>query len=222
MDAAIIFDMDGLLIDSEILWEKVERALLASHGREYDSEIARKHIGMRMDECTALMLREYHIDSDRAEFEAQLVDNVLAEFKRSLTLMAGAEQVMALANSLGVPVAIASSSPMRVVQYVVDHFGWRARLQAICSGEEVARGKPAPDVYLLAAERIGVAPAHCVALEDSLNGARAARAAGMHCIAVPNHAYKPSDFENIAHHIVSSLEDVTQEDLLRRKSERAA
>lgn len=222
MVPALILDMDGLLIDSEILWEKVERELLASHGCEFDPAIARQHIGMRIDEAAALMLREYGIAGEPLAFGEQLVDALLLEFERELALMEGVEHLWALRASLECPVAIASSSPLRVVRHVVSHFGWAGRVDVLCAGDEVARGKPAPDVFLLAARRLGVEPASCVVLEDSLNGARAARAAGMYCIAVPNPSYTPADFEGIAHRVLPSLLHLTPQELLRMDKKRYA
>jgi mannitol-1-/sugar-/sorbitol-6-/2-deoxyglucose-6-phosphatase len=212
----IIFDMDGLLIDSEIVWEKVEADLLATHGTTFDREIARKHMGMRIDEAAAVMVREYGLSCDPIHFSTQLVDALLAEFDVNLDLMPGAAEVMAQAAALGVPVAIASSSPMRVVQYVVTRFDWHNTVAFLCAGDEVARGKPSPEVFLLAAERMGVAPENCLVLEDSVNGARAARAAGMRCIAVPNHAYDASHFEGIADWVIPTLEGLDLQAMLYR------
>lgn len=202
----IIFDMDGLLIDSEIVWQKVEADLLATHGSTFDMEIARKHMGMRIDEAAAVMVQEYGLSCDPIHFSSQLVDALLFEFDINLDLMPGAAEIMEQAATLGVPVAIASSSPMRVVEHVVNRFAWRPIVAFLCAGDEVARGKPSPEVFILAAERMGVAPVHCLVLEDSVNGARAAKAAGMRCIAVPNHAYDASHFEGVADWVVPTLE----------------
>lgn len=207
MHPAILFDMDGLLIDSERTWQKVEHELLAEHGRTFRPEIARLHMGMRIDEASAVMLREYGIEGgDPLEWAGWLVDALLAEFERELVPMPGALALMDEAAAWPGPVAIASSSPLRVVRHVVAHFGWQGTVDALCAGDEVERGKPAPDIFLLAAARLGVEPAHCLVLEDSVNGARAARAAGMRCIAVPNEAYSAADFAGIADTVLPTLE----------------
>lgn len=213
-DCAVIFDMDGLLVDTEVVWEKVEVALLATHGATYIHEIARLHMGMRLEEAVAVMVREYGLTMDPGIFGTELVDALLAELAHEVRPMPGAEALMAQAAAWGGPVAIASGSPMRVVQHVVAHFGWGELLTTICSGDEVARGKPAPDIFLLAAQRLGVEPTRCLVLEDSLNGARAAHAAGMRCIAVPNPAYEPSAFVGIADPILPTLEGLRLTDWL--------
>ena len=221
MDFGLIFDMDGLLIDSEVVWQKVECDLLATHGCLFSVDIARLHMGMRIDEAAAVMVREYGLDADPLHFGNSLVDALLAEFESGIELMPGAAALMAEAAAWGGPVAIASSSPMRVVRHVVERFGWQQTLSVVCAGDEVARGKPAPDIFLLAAARLGLAPAACVVLEDSRNGARAARAAGMSCIAVPNAAYDPADFAAIADHIVPSLEALSLSGIRQLVGDRA-
>jgi HAD superfamily hydrolase (TIGR01509 family) len=214
----IIFDMDGLLIDSEIVWQKVETDLLATHGSTFSMDVARKHMGMRVDEAAGVMVREYGLTCDPSDFSNQLVDALLTEFDISLELMPGAASIIEQAAALGVPVAIASSSPMRVVKYVVERFTWHNSVTVLCAGDEVTRGKPAPDVFLLAAERMGVRPESCLVLEDSVNGARAAKAAGMRCIAVPNEVYDASHFAGIADWVVPSLEGLDLRTMLNGES----
>lgn len=201
--------MDGLLVDSEILWRRAETTLLAQHGQSYDEEVANRHMGMRIDEACEIMIQAYGLPLEPVAFSEQIVEELLAEFERGLARMPGAEAMMAQAAAFDGPVAIASSSPMRVVRFVVELFGWGPRVDVLCAGSEVARGKPAPDVFLLAAERMGLRPAQCLVFEDSVNGARAARAAGMRCVAVPDPAFHaPEAFEGIADLVLPSLEGV--------------
>jgi HAD superfamily hydrolase (TIGR01509 family) len=190
MIRAVVFDLDGVLIDSEPIWERVTRELLARHGRTFDRVIADQHMGMRLVDVVAAVLEAHDLEIDPVEFARDLLDNLLAEFERTLTRMPGAEDALTLARSLGLAVALATGSPRRVVDAVIVRYGWS--FDTICTGDDVAQGKPAPEIYQLAATRLGVQPAACVAIEDSKNGVRAAKAAGMACIAVPD-PWDPAD-----------------------------
>jgi HAD superfamily hydrolase (TIGR01509 family) len=182
MSRAVVFDLDGVLIDSEPVWRRVIDAHLARHGRGYDEAVAARHFGLRLRDVVAVLLDGHGIDADPAAFGDALIDDLLAEFDRGLAPMPGAPEALALAARHG-PVGLASSSPRRVIDFAVARFDWE--FAAVCSGDDVAHGKPAPDIYLLAARRLGVDPSSCVAIEDSPHGVAAARAAGMACVAVP-------------------------------------
>ncbi|MHC4551087.1 MAG: HAD family hydrolase [Planctomycetota bacterium] len=210
MRRAVVFDLDGVLIDSEPIWDRVTRDLLAQHGRAFERTLADQHMGMRLPDVVAVLLESHDLDLDGEAFGRALIDALLAEFDRSLAPMPGAHDALALAASLGLKTGIATSSPRRAVEVAASRFGWRP--DAICSGDDVAHGKPAPDVYLLAAERLGVRADACVAIEDSLNGVRSAREAGMYCIGVP----RPRARDAIAREAdltLPSLEALTREHL---------
>jgi HAD superfamily hydrolase (TIGR01509 family) len=203
---ALIFDFDGLLVDSETVWEQVERALLARHGAEYDPLILNKYIGTGLVAWSAAIVNEYQLSVAPDQFGAELMEMIVPELERSAEPMPGAIATVAAAHEWGGPVAIASSSSRPIVETVVQKLAWDRMIPVRCTGDEVAHTKPAPDLFLLAAARLGVAPKDCLVLEDSVNGARAAHAAGMTCIAVPNPAYRPAQFEGFAAHIAPSLE----------------
>lgn len=205
---ALIFDFDGLLVDSEVVWEHVERALLRRHGAEYDPAILNKYIGTGLVAWSAAIVNEYQLAVAPDQFGAELMEMIVPELARSADPMPGAMATVAAAHEWGGPVAIASSSSRPIVETVVQKLGWDAMIPIRCTGDEVVHTKPAPDIFLLAAERLGVAPGDCLVLEDSVNGARAAHIAGMTCIAVPNPAYRPSQFEGLAAHLVPSLESL--------------
>ena len=201
-----LFDLDGLLIDSEPLWKRAEEVVLARLGRQFSHRIAVQHMGMRMQECAEGMVAAYDLrDCTPEQFASDLVDAFLAEMDRGVEAMPGADRAIRTAASHGV-LAIASSSPMRIIDRALEHFGWSRRFIVRCSGDEVANGKPAPDIFLETARRLGIEPARCTVLEDSLNGARAARAAGMHCVAVPGADFDTGQFEECADAILTSLE----------------
>ena len=190
MIKAVVFDLDGVLIDSEPTWDRVTRELLARHGRTFDRVIADQHMGMRLVDVVAAVLTAHKLEVDPEVFARELLDDLIAEFERSLVLMPGAEDALKLGPSLGLAVGLATGSPRRAVDAVLARYGWR--FDTICTGDDVTHGKPAPEIYQLAAARLGVPPAACVAIEDSQNGVRAAKAAGMACIAVPE-PWDPAD-----------------------------
>ncbi len=202
MSRPVLFDLDGLLIDSEPHWFAAEEEVLAAHGSAWSEAVATAHMGMRVLEAVPVMLRAYGISADVPTFARAIVDALLRRFETGLHAMPGAERALALA---GPGAALASSSPFPVIRRALSLFGWS--FPVVCSGDEVLRGKPAPDIFLLAAERLGVAPEACIVLEDSPNGLRAAKAAGMACIVVPNPASDPSDFGG-ADLVLASLLDL--------------
>jgi len=184
----VVFDLDGILVDSEPLWSEAIVDALRDCGAAYRAELGPRHRGMKMKELVPFLLKEHGCVADPGIFARRLLDALVVRFDR-LAPLPGAERALALARSQG-RVALASGSPLAVIRGVLDRFGWR--FDAVCSADEVARGKPAPDVFLLAARRLGVAPGDCVAIEDSANGIAAAKAAGMRVIAVGD-AVGPAD-----------------------------
>lgn len=184
----VVFDLDGILVDSEPLWSEAIVETLRDSGAAYRPELEARHRGMKFKELVAFLLAEHRCAADPAKFASRLLDALLRRFDR-LEPLPGAERALALAQAEG-KVALASGSPLPVIRRVLDRFGWR--FDAVCSADEVDRGKPLPDVFLLAARRLGVAPQECVAIEDSANGLRAAKAAGMRVIAVGS-AEGPAD-----------------------------
>jgi HAD superfamily hydrolase (TIGR01509 family) len=183
-----VFDLDGILVDSEPLWSEAIVEVLKDFGAAYRPELEPRHRGMKMKDLVPFLLAEHRCAAEPAEFARKLLDALFRRFDR-LVPLPGAERALELARKKG-KVALASGSPPEMIRRVLDRFGWR--FDAVCSADEVARGKPAPDVFLLAARRLGVAPHECVAIEDSSNGIRAAKAAGMRVIAVGN-ALGPAD-----------------------------
>ncbi len=190
MRRVVVFDLDGLLIDSEPHWFAAEEEVIAAHGGVWSESVAASHMGMRVLEAVPVMLSAYGIKADVPTFARAIVDALLRRFGGGLAEMAGAGRAIRLA---GPRVALASSSPFHAIRKALSIMGWT--FPVVCSGDEVARGKPAPDIFLLAADRLGVAPGACVVLEDSPNGLRAAKAAGMACIVVPNSACDRRDFD---------------------------
>jgi HAD superfamily hydrolase (TIGR01509 family) len=187
--AAIVFDLDGVLVDSEQLWDEVRRAVVAERGGRWTDEATTAMQGMSTPEWAA-----YLTTLGAAGTPEQLATAVIAamadRYRRHVPLLPGAvEAVTALSGRW--PLGVASSSPPDLIGVVLTAAGVAGRFRVALSSEQVARGKPAPDVYLAAAAKLAAEPATCVAVEDSANGLRAAAAAGMTVVAVPNPHYPP-------------------------------
>jgi len=189
---AVVFDCDGVLIDSEPVWERVRRKFVADHGGRWAKDAQDRMMGMSTAEWSAYMSEDFGLSLSPRQVADQVIEAMAAEYQTHLPLLPGAvDAVRAL--SAHWPLAVASSAPRSLIEAVLDAAALRDAFRAAVSSEEVARGKPAPDVYLEAANRLGITPATCVAVEDSSNGLRAASAAGMTVIAVPRPEYPPAD-----------------------------
>ena len=195
MIAAVVFDMDGVIIDSEQVWDEVREELVADWGGRYSAAAQRAMMGMSSPEWSRYMHDELGLPQEPDEINAEVVRRMLERYHGELPLLDGAvDAVRALAASY--PLAVASSSNRPLIDAVLETAGIAECFVATVSSEEVPRGKPSPDVYLEAARRLGVAPRECAAVEDSGNGIRAAKTAGMMVIAYPN-AHYPPDAETL-------------------------
>jgi len=192
---AVIFDLDGLLADPEGLrLAAVARVLHDLRGVVLPRDAAAALVGLRTDEIWTQLRARYALTASVTELEtahAAAYDPVL---RSQVAAMPGACETVAALRARGIPVAVASASPRRQVLAVLERLGLRAMIGVVAAGDEVARGKPAPDVYLLACVRLGAEPARCVAVEDSGPGVAAAVAAGLRVVAVP----APATAEQVA------------------------
>ena len=192
MIAAVIFDLDGVLIDSEHLWDEARRELVRERGGTWRPDATRAMMGMSSLEWSRYMHDELHVDMAPPEISTAVVERLERLYRERLPLYPGAaETVAAVAerHRLG----LASSANRQIIDLVLELARLRPFFEATVSSEEVQRGKPAPDVYLEAARRLRVAPELCAAVEDSGNGIRSAAAAGMTVIAIPNRDFPPDD-----------------------------
>ena len=190
--AAVVFDLDGVLVDSEEAWDEARRTLVAQRGGTWREGATRAMLGMSAPEWSRYVVEELGVPMDPADVDTAVVDELLAAYGRRLPVLPGARAAverLADAYRLG----LASSSNRRVIDLVLHELGVTERFAATVSSEEVGRGKPAPDVYLEAARRLGVDADGCVAIEDSENGIRSAHAAGMRVIALPNPVFAPGE-----------------------------
>jgi HAD superfamily hydrolase (TIGR01509 family) len=189
---AVVFDLDGVLLDSEQVWDEVREQLVKGRGGRWHERAQTEMMGMSSREWSRYMHNELGVPDPPEEISADVVRRLEEVYRKRLPLIDGAiEAVERLAGRW--PLGLASSSNREVIDLVLDLSGLARFFRVTVSSEEVPRGKPAPDVYLEAARSLGVPPERCAAVEDSHNGIRSAKAAGMRVIAIPNQHYPPGE-----------------------------
>jgi HAD superfamily hydrolase (TIGR01509 family) len=187
---AVVFDLDGVLLESEQVWSAAKRRLTLEHGGSWTQDAERDMLGMTSTEWSRYMRDRLGVALDPADISEAVARRVEESYRVELPLIAGADEaVSALAARL--PLGLASSSNRQTIELVLELTGWAASFSATTSSEEVARGKPAPDVYLETLRRLAASPAASVAVEDSDAGIRSGLAAGMTVVAIPNRAFPP-------------------------------
>jgi HAD superfamily hydrolase (TIGR01509 family) len=208
---AVVFDLDGVLVDSEHVWDAARRELAAERGLPWPEPATRDMMGMSSVEWSRYMHDRVGLPEPPEEISAEVVRRLEEIYRRELPLIDGAaEAVERLAERW--PLGLASSSNRELIDLVLELSGLTRLFQVTVSSEEVPRGKPAPDVYLEAARRLGVAPARCAAVEDSENGIRSAKAAGMYVLAIPNRVYPPAeDALDLADAVLTSVKELRLE-----------
>jgi HAD superfamily hydrolase (TIGR01509 family) len=208
---AVVFDLDGVLLDTEELWNEARRQIIEERGGNWRDDAQRAMMGMSSQEWSRYMHDVLEVPDPPEQISAEVVERLEALYRERLPLVPGAlEAVRRIGEHW--PLAIASSSNRPLIDLFLELTGTGDLFRATVSSEEVGRGKPAPDVYLEAARRLGVPPTSCAAIEDSENGIRSAAAAGMRVIAIPNQVFPPSDEAvSLADAVLSSLEELTPE-----------
>lgn len=208
---AVVFDLDGVLVDSEQLWDAVRREVAAEAGRPWPPEATRAMQGMSTAEWSAYLAGTVGIPAEPEAIAVTVIDWMAARYDARLPLLPGAvEVVQRLARRW--PLGLASSSPRRLIDIVLTSAGLAQRFRVSVSTEEVAAGKPSPVVYQTVVRRLGVDAARAIAIEDSSNGLRSAAAAGLGVLAVPHAAFPPADEAlALADVVVNSLDEITPE-----------
>ncbi|HEY5694584.1 MAG TPA: HAD family phosphatase [Gaiellaceae bacterium] len=208
---AVVFDLDGVLLASEEVWDSVRERYVRERGGRYDEEVQRAMMGMSAPEWSRYLHEEAGVPDEPEAIDRDVVDRMLEAYRRELPLLPGAVEAVRRAAA-AFPLALASSSNREVFEAVLELAGLTDCFRATVSSEEVARGKPAPDVYLEAARRLGIAPERCAAVEDSHAGIRSAKSAGMRVLAIPNASYPPDDEAlDLADVTLASLDQLTPE-----------
>jgi HAD superfamily hydrolase (TIGR01509 family) len=192
MIEAVVFDLDGVLVQTEEIWDEVREAFARERGGRYDAEAQRAMMGMSSTEWSGYMHEELGVPDTPAEISAEVVRRMQARYRDRLPLIDGAVEAVERFAARW-PLGLASSSNRPLIDAVLDLSGLDRYFRATVSSEEVARGKPAPDVYVEAARRLGVEPRRCAAVEDSHSGIRSAKAAGMRVLAIPNPSFPPDE-----------------------------
>lgn len=208
---AIIFDLDGVLLDSERVWDEVRESLVRERGGRWHDRAQRDMMGMSSPEWSRYMHDVLELDESPAEIDAEVVRRMEERYRASLPAVAGAAEAVERIAA-GFPLGLASSSNRPLIELALELLGVRGLFRATVSSEEVARGKPAPDVYLEAARRLEVDPERAAAVEDSHNGILSAKAAGLRVIAVPNAQFPPDGGALAeADAVLRSLDELTPE-----------
>ena len=212
MIKAVIFDMDGVLIDSEPFWQESEIEAFGRLGLQLTREMCLQTMGLRVDEVVDYWRRRRAFDEcSSAELEDAIIGGVAERILSKGQAKEGVAHALEFFRGRGVRVALASSSASRLIRAVTERFDLMDTFDCVYSAEEEEYGKPHPGVYLTTARRLGVAPAECLAVEDSFNGVLAAKGARMKCIAIPESAQRHDLRFAIADVVLDSLADVNME-----------
>ena len=209
MIGAVVFDLDGVILDTEELWDEVREGLARERGGRWSERAQTDMMGMSSLEWSQYMHDVVGLTDRPEEINREVVQRMLDSYAHRLPLIRGAvEAVRRLAARW--PLGLASSSNRELIDRALDVSGLASLFRATVSSEEVARGKPAPDVYFEAARRLDVEPRRCAAIEDSANGIRSAHAAGMRVVAIPNAAFPPpADVLELVHAVLRSVSGLT-------------
>ncbi|GAA2499288.1 HAD family hydrolase [Winogradskya humida] len=208
---AVVFDLDGVIIDTEEVWEEVRRGYVAEHGREFLPDTQTRMMGMSTGEWSTHLSEEVGVPRAPEQVATDVLARMAERYRADLPLIPGSvDAVRRLAADF--PIALASSSARILIDQVLETAGITDLFRTTLSTEEVPRGKPEPDVYLEATKRLGLSPEVCAAVEDSSNGLRSAGAAGLTVIAVPHGVYPPADDAlALASLVIKSLDELTVE-----------
>ena len=211
MIEAVVFDLDGVLIDSEPVWEQVRRHVVAEHGGHWADDAQQRIMGMSTGEWARYLSEDLGVGLALEAVAALVIERMVARYTEHLPLMPGAVGAVRRMAARW-PLGLASSSPPSLIAVVLDAAGLRECFVAALSTEEVSRGKPAPDIYLAVCDRLDRRPQRCAAAEDSTNGLRSAAAAGLHVIAIPHPRYPPDPAAlAVAGLVLTSLDELTSD-----------
>ena len=206
---AVVFDLDGVIVDSEQVWDEVRVDLVQAAGLPFPAEATRAMMGMSSPEWSSYLVEQLGVPGTPDQANAAVVERMLERYADGPPFIPGAVDAVCRIGKRW-PIGVASSSNRELIDVVLDAAGLASLVRVAVSSEEVGRGKPAPDVYLEAMRRLGVEPRHAAAVEDSHNGIRSAKSAGLRVIAVPN-LHFPPDAESLAlaDVVIASISELT-------------
>lgn len=212
---SIIFDMDGIIIDSEPLWEKAEVALIKKHGKNYNNSYRKNIIGLNQKDSVNLLKNTFHIDNSVNQIIEERKEILLDIYRKELRLFPGILKLLDEVKNLGLKTGLASGSPENVIQFVIEKFGLSNYFSEIVSGDSTSQGKPAPEIYSKTVKLLKTKPKNCIAIEDSVNGVLSVKNAGMFCIAVPHPELDRSRYSS-ADIIFESVSDIKIKPLIEK------
>ncbi|MGP8001637.1 MAG: HAD family hydrolase [Streptosporangiaceae bacterium] len=211
MIEAVIFDLDGVLIDSEPVWEEVRRQVVAEFGGQWAADTQQRLMGMSTGEWASYLSRGLGVQLPPDQVATVVTSRMAARYRAHLPLLPGAVQAVERLSAHW-PLGLASSAPLSLIDTVLNASALRPYFAVAMSTEQVKAGKPAPDIYLAVAAKLGQPAARCAAVEDSANGLRSAASAGCQVIAVPRPRYPPGDEAlGLAGVVLGSLTELTAE-----------
>ncbi len=215
MILAVVFDLDGILVETEEYWDRARREFVAAYGETWTDQDQLAVMGHNSRQWAQHIKERFSVRLSIKEIESGVIDRMLSLYREWMPVLPGAISTVRDLAPLAL-LGVASSSPLRLIHFVLDELGIRDYFKATVSSDEVEAGKPEPDVYLLACARLDVPPDQALAFEDSSNGILSAHAAGLGVIAIPNRNYPPSpDSLQVADLVLPSLEAFRPE-MLRR------
>ena len=209
MIEAVVFDLDGVLVDSEPVWEQVRRQVVAERGGHWLPDAQRRLMGMSTGEWARYLSQDLGVGLPPPAVAEMVIERMQARYREGVPLMPGAAGAVRRLAACW-PLGLASSSPTALIDAVLDGAGLRECFRVALSTEQVSHGKPAPDIYLAVTDQLGVPPQACAAVEDSTNGLRSAAAAGLQVIAVPHPRYPPEPAAlDAARLVLTGLDELT-------------
>jgi mannitol-1-/sugar-/sorbitol-6-/2-deoxyglucose-6-phosphatase len=212
---AVIFDLDGVLADSEPWWNQIDAKLLAEHGVSYRGEYHRNVLGVSYRLAVEFYKNAFHISASVEELMRRRGEIATDYFANRVGLFPSAKTTLEQLREMKLPLALATSSVSASARPLLDRTGIRSLFNVVITGDEVQQGKPHPDIYLRAAKKLGISPEACLVIEDSLAGIAAGKAANMRVAAIPDRRFvDPREYEKEANYVIGSLSEIPA--LIRR------
>ena len=212
---AVIFDLDGVLADSEPWWNQIDAKLLAEHGVSYRGEYHRNVLGVSYRLAVEFYKNAFHISASVEELMRRRGEIATDFFANRVGLFPSAKTTLEQLREMKLHLAVATSSVSASARPFLDRTGIRSLFSVVVTGDEVQQGKPHPDIYLLAAKKLGISPEACLVIEDSLAGIAAGKAANMRVAAIPDRRFvDPREYEKEANYVLGSLSEIPA--LIRR------
>ena len=212
---AVIFDLDGVLADSEPWWNQIDAKLLAEYGVSYRGEYHRNVLGVSYRLAVEFYKNAFHISASLEELMRQRGEIAIDFFANRVGLFPSAKMTLEQLREMKLPLAVATSSLSASARPLLDRTGIRSLFSVVITGDEVQQGKPHPDIYLRAAEKLGISPEACLVIEDSLAGIAAGKGANMRVAAIPDRRFvDPREYEKEANYVLGRLSEIPA--LIRR------